>query len=60
MAKTSKARLAANERHEAKLKRKNVIFNQESDSELLKRIADDKEGFSPLVLRLLRAHYDIA
>lgn len=60
MTKTSKAKLAANERNESKLKRKNVIFNQRNDSELLGRIESDSEGFSPLVLRLLKKHYDIA
>lgn len=55
--KTPKYRLDANDRYEQKLKRKNVIFNQTDDSDLLKAIEDDKEGFSPLVIRLLRQHY---
>lgn len=57
--KTPKYRLETNDRYEQKLKRKNVIFKQLDDSDLLKAIESDKEGFSPLVIRLLREYYNI-
>lgn len=57
--KTPEYRLSANNRYEQKLKRKNVIFKQLDDSDLLRAIDSDKEGFSPLVIRLLREHYNI-
>ena len=52
-------RLRANAAHEKKLKRKNVIFNQSDDAELLKAIDNDSESFSPLVINLLKKHYGL-
>lgn len=59
MATTLKSKLKANAKYEKKLTRKNVIFKQEEDKELLNAIDQDNEPFSSLVKRLLSEHYKI-
>ena len=54
---TPSYKLRANANYEAKLTRKNVIFKQTDDADLLADIAADAESFTPLVKRLLREHY---
>ena len=57
--KTPSYTLKAIKRYEQKVTKKNISFNPDVESDLIKAIGSDKTAFSTLVKRLLRKHYNL-
>lgn len=57
--KTKKSQLKAQKNYDSKVIRKQMTFNPDTESDLIKAIDFDKEKFAVLVKRLLRQHYKL-